>query len=1307
MNKFNAIVMLALSSPVLYAAGWKEDFSELQLSDKYSRTAWITDKNVRITKESSAFQAVRLQGAPSIIRYVPYDFESGDDYLRLRLTEVSKGRFLLVSQKIGQIQEWIQAKPGLYTIPVKELAARGDAKGTLDFRVFFRDTFSFNELALAPDQTADGIYFSVSDPEGKIKKSTEPATAGDTVTITMPLTAKADKLTLYLYKINTGRDWSRRGDWEAVSLPNVPLELKPSKNNPLLYQASFRLTRVPKGLTLSRGTLIAAVNYLGADANSQGFYYGICPYGFELAEGQTEFGDSSELRIFDFGPPDGRAAAGASVINEKQTAPDFHWGKNVPSRYGKGYHRLLDDLMLDWAEVAPRRHLDFAVRVKPGKYQVTVGLGGLNTMCWLNRAYYPFQATITANGVKVWEKQDGEESCYAMSNRVARKDDDVFDVYMAPFLHDASFTVDCPDGKLKMRISAGISKLPVNYLAVCPAGSKTGEQQLARIRFMRKQVFNEFWKDATPGVAELSGPLTVAGFRPEGKAFQVFPRENPYAQIFYDSFPLVSESGTLRLLTAPGQPTEGTVLLRSFRPVGNVSAVLSLPGFPGAEISFVMPYRFAGHLSGKYYIGPNHYVPAGSRNLEANCSYGYRIGFKTPENMKAGLYRGSIKFSAGEETHELPVEVRVFSRRLPELDDHIIAMCGTDGTLESMTACKELLGCNTVSLICTNPVHSKFRTDGSGFPVEVVSAGGWTPERVRRWGETYKKAGFRSRTPIVSFNAIPKSDFNFKIGPYRLYTSEYTKALELSLSMIRDGLMKHAGASDIIIDLGGEMGHSTRVPKKEAVTGGIEVIREAGKIPHVLPMYRSNCYTTGKEFYPYLAVQGVRGDATWQIVDKLSNYGKNKFLYTYSVSGRFENGVASWAHGARGNFREWLAFKHHHEFNDFLCCNGLCGGTDHFETMPGPNNTYLPTIRSDAFRAAVIDRQYLRMLENEIKSSKNTAAVKKAEAFLSLVRRQCFQESSHSSIIWQTAANPWPGMRLDLIREAVLLLIDELQGKRAVLPEFAAVGTAALPTVPELPAEKDILTAPEAKAGYPDSAWRAIRTGRTWEEQGIPYDGCAWYRKEIAVPDGWENPVLRIGAADERAWVFCNGQYLGHHDGWNEPFTMKLRNSRPGGKAMLAILVYDSSYSGGIWRSVTLHENEQLAAANKNGINLDDGWKIALRPGKRDLNVFALTDGPFVPADADRIAAKIQLFPAGDDWLKALAESEAEIKVCGLSGKELIRRRIGKIRPYAVNEFLIPLDGTVENSCEAVLVIGGREFSRVRFYRIPRWQPEK
>ena len=111
-------------------------------------------------------------------------------------------------------------------------------------------------------------------------------------------------------------------------------------------------------------------------------------------------------------------------------------------------------------------------------------------------------------------------------------------------------------------------------------------------------------------------------------------------------------------------------------------------------------------------------------------------------------------------------------------------------------------------------------------------------------------------------------------------------------------------------------------------------------------------------------------------------------------------------------------------------------------------------------------------------------------------------------------------------------------------------------------------------ADFEDDSWAEIHIGKTWESQGYEHDGFAWYRLNYMVePKLVSKPVsLYFGAVDGEAWVYWNGRLLGHHKGWNKPFSFGLpaESIHTDEPNVIAVRVYDGSNDGGIYRSVHL-----------------------------------------------------------------------------------------------------------------------------------------
>jgi|GEM_PF-1184348 len=155
------------------------------------------------------------------------------------------------------------------------------------------------------------------------------------------------------------------------------------------------------------------------------------------------------------------------------------------------------------------------------------------------------------------------------------------------------------------------------------------------------------------------------------------------------------------------------------------------------------------------------------------------------------------------------------------------------------------------------------------------------------------------------------------------------------------------------------------------------------------------------------------------------------------------------------------------------------------------------------------------------------------------------------------------------------------------------------------------LSTAEIESGFraiPDGAvlWHNYRViedrGVDWGTAEVPgqwgYDGyyvpsgtaewypasgeLGWYRRDFAVPDGWEagRLALYFGAVYSEAWVFLNGTQVGHHVGGYTPFEIDITDAvDTEGTNTLAVGVAQQSASddmgwqnvtGGIVRDVTL-----------------------------------------------------------------------------------------------------------------------------------------
>ena len=127
-----------------------------------------------------------------------------------------------------------------------------------------------------------------------------------------------------------------------------------------------------------------------------------------------------------------------------------------------------------------------------------------------------------------------------------------------------------------------------------------------------------------------------------------------------------------------------------------------------------------------------------------------------------------------------------------------------------------------------------------------------------------------------------------------------------------------------------------------------------------------------------------------------------------------------------------------------------------------------------------------------------------------------------------------------------------------------------------------------AQPGLDDADWDVIYAPSRWEEEGFQgYNGYAWYRLKIVVPENFKNRniYLELGYIDDVDEVFFNGQKIGQTGTFPPNFSSAynsfrkyqvpsnlIRFDKPN---VIAVRVYDSQLEGGIVRG-----NLKLAAGD-------------------------------------------------------------------------------------------------------------------------------
>ncbi|MFH1368056.1 MAG: hypothetical protein ABII64_02890 [Elusimicrobiota bacterium] len=109
----------------------------------------------------------------------------------------------------------------------------------------------------------------------------------------------------------------------------------------------------------------------------------------------------------------------------------------------------------------------------------------------------------------------------------------------------------------------------------------------------------------------------------------------------------------------------------------------------------------------------------------------------------------------------------------------------------------------------------------------------------------------------------------------------------------------------------------------------------------------------------------------------------------------------------------------------------------------------------------------------------------------------------------------------------------------------------------------------------PDADWTEVNVAENWEKAlGYDYNGWAWYRKKVYIPEECRNKTffIALGMIDDNDWTYLNGELLGETAGWTEERVYALKPGSAahkkivfGAENLLAVQVQDNTGGGGIY----------------------------------------------------------------------------------------------------------------------------------------------
>ena len=107
-----------------------------------------------------------------------------------------------------------------------------------------------------------------------------------------------------------------------------------------------------------------------------------------------------------------------------------------------------------------------------------------------------------------------------------------------------------------------------------------------------------------------------------------------------------------------------------------------------------------------------------------------------------------------------------------------------------------------------------------------------------------------------------------------------------------------------------------------------------------------------------------------------------------------------------------------------------------------------------------------------------------------------------------------------------------------------------------------------------ENQWFSLEPGTPWEASGLEYDGVAWYRTRITIPE-WPSVFLGFGRIDDAAMLWINGNRVGTWEDLLEQAVLIdiLEYGKSGEELQLAWRISDQGGYGGIKQPVRIGSN--------------------------------------------------------------------------------------------------------------------------------------
>ena len=901
---------------------------------------------------------------------------------------------------------------------------------------------------------AAGALFAESWPDDVVSFQPERTwKSGDEVTVRVTPPDMPESVAIGFYAVCRDRTRGVVGRRQPFEFEGMPTKLVRTSKGVNVWTATFRIPFEETARTIAARDFVIDLRRYGADTHFDGVDSFACPHPIEISVGAA-VPVRTGLRLYDFGSDESAVYPGAKPVSRTRTPEEFSW-VSPPQRWERGNILQLDALVHDWVASETDRRMTFRLKVPDGRWHVAATFGAIGKMCWENAPYLPVDVRFDIQGETVFSRSGDEAAAFRYREHEAEPDEDIYDVYIKPVLCDFETTVEARGGELEFSVltTREGKRATIDSLAVWPEGDREASQRYACILERRKTAFNETIRAVPP--TDRYGVSKPSEYERRGRAMRAqvpvaAALENPFDWVLMDGEPPATVP-EMTVSAACGEKACGGVLFRSDVDATGVS--VRVDGLPRGVTVLplkIMNFRHCYGTSRMHWIAPNHLMP-GPRNVRRGYNYGWMIRFGIPTNACPGTYQGNVSVVMPGRVHDIPLRLRIHPFELPELEGYRIGVMGSgEGSPDYFRFAREELGATTVHLLNVRTKNSRFVRDADGHVIACAKVGGLTPDEIGRRFRGYRDAGFAFPAPYCgpAPSIQGTGGARLDMDGLKAWSPEWKEAIRLQYGTLL-ACARSNGCETVTLDLGGEYGSDSRKPDPRELSALVKYLKFVkGLYPEILMSFRCNCIDSTKTLFGLLDVVGVRGRVSWEYADEVGRFGQAKPVYVYSVGGRFQNGVGGWYHGATGSFREWIAFSHGLEYNDFIC-EGNCGCAMHFEAMPAPKaeGSYNLTQRGEAFRTGVDDLRYLKLLEHEIAAADPSRATQVAAArnFLAFVRaaagnvQRYYDFNPYGGPFRQDGGNDWPYLRLDYVRELcarhVVALRSGISARSPMLPK--------------------------------------------------------------------------------------------------------------------------------------------------------------------------------------------------------------------------------------------------------------------------------